>query len=100
MLVLTRHTGETVRVGDNIIVTIIEVRGDKVRLGFHAPSDVDVHRQEIYEIVLGEQGRTDELSHVVAKMQDIDNAKKEQKGLASSAHQTSIAKFVASKAKE
>ena len=48
MLVLTRNRGEKIVVADNIIITIIEVRGDKVRIGIEAPRDVSVHREEIY----------------------------------------------------
>jgi carbon storage regulator len=49
MLVLTRQRGETIIVDGNIIITIIEVRGDKVRIGIEAPRDVSVHREEIYD---------------------------------------------------
>ncbi len=48
MLVLTRQRGEKIMVDDNIIITIIEVRGDRVRIGIEAPRDVSVHREEIY----------------------------------------------------
>ena len=48
MLVLTRNRGEKIVVADNIIITIIEVRGDRVRIGIEAPRDVSVHREEIY----------------------------------------------------
>lgn len=47
MLVLTRKRGERVIIGDNITVEVVEVRGDKVRLGFVAPKEVSVHRQEV-----------------------------------------------------
>ena len=47
MLVLSRKKLETITIGDDIIVTVLEVRGDKVRLGISAPSDVPVHRQEV-----------------------------------------------------
>ncbi|MFO0533068.1 MAG: carbon storage regulator CsrA [Planctomyces sp.] len=49
MLVLSRQSDETIVIGDNIRVTIVEVRGDKVRIGIEAPRDVSVHRQEIYD---------------------------------------------------
>ena len=48
MLVLSRYKDEVVRINDNIRVMVIEVRGDKVRLGFDAPRDVSVHREEIW----------------------------------------------------
>ena len=51
MLVLSRQSDETIVIGDNIRVTIVEVRGDKVRIGIEAPRDVSVHRQEIYDAI-------------------------------------------------
>ena len=51
MLVLSRKKDEALVIGDNIVVTVIEVRGDKVRLGIEAPKEVPVHRQEVYEAI-------------------------------------------------
>ena len=51
MLVLSRRSHESIRIGDSIVVTVLEVRGDHVRLGIDAPSDVEVHRQEVYEAI-------------------------------------------------
>lgn len=48
MLVLTRGTNETIMIGDQIEITIVEVRGDKVRVGIRAPAIVPVHRKEVY----------------------------------------------------
>jgi len=53
MLVLSRKKNESVIIHDNITVTVIEIRGDKVRLGIEAPKDVSVHRQEVYEAIHG-----------------------------------------------
>ena len=50
MLVLSRKKNETVMIGDDIKVFVIEIRGDQVRLGFEAPKDVPVHRKEIYDL--------------------------------------------------
>lgn len=47
MLCLTRHKGERVFIGDSITVEVIEIRGDRVRLGFVAPPEVPVHREEV-----------------------------------------------------
>lgn len=49
MLTLTRTTGETIRIGDDIEVTVLEVRGNTVRLGFTAPREVSIHREEVYQ---------------------------------------------------
>jgi len=51
VLVLSRKVNESVRVAHNIHVRVIEIRGDKVRLGFDAPADVSVHREEVYDAI-------------------------------------------------
>jgi carbon storage regulator len=53
MLVLTRKVGEAVMVGD-VPVTVVEISGDKVRLGIEAPEDVPVHREEVYRTIWGD----------------------------------------------
>jgi len=55
MLILTRRIGETLKIGDNIDVTVLNVQGGQVRLGINAPRDVAVHREEIYERIKEEQ---------------------------------------------
>jgi carbon storage regulator len=51
MLVLSRSKDQRIVIGDNIVITVVEVRGDKVRLGIEAPKDVPVHRREVYEAI-------------------------------------------------
>jgi|SRR5947209_8349972 len=51
MLVLTRHKDETIMIGDDIEVTVVDIRGDKVRIGINAPKEVSVHRKEVYEAI-------------------------------------------------
>ena len=51
MLVLSRHRDESVMIGDDVKITVVEIRGDKVRLGFDVPKIVPVHRQEVYEAI-------------------------------------------------
>ena len=48
MLVLTRNANQSIMIGEDIVVTVLEVRGDQVRLGIKAPRHVDVHREEVY----------------------------------------------------
>lgn len=54
MLVLTRKTGESIVIGDQIVVTVLEVRSDQVRIGIEAPRSVQVHREEVLRRVEGE----------------------------------------------
>ena len=51
MLVLSRQRDESIIIGDDIVVTIVDVRGDKVRLGIEAPTKISVHRQEVYDAI-------------------------------------------------
>jgi carbon storage regulator len=51
MLVLSRQRDETIMIGDNIEVTIVDIRGDKVRLGITAPKEITVHRKEVYDAI-------------------------------------------------
>lgn len=51
MLVLSRQKNESIMVGDEVEITILDVRGDKVRLGITAPRSIDVHRKEVYEAI-------------------------------------------------
>jgi carbon storage regulator len=69
MLVLSRQRDESIIIGDNIVVTIVDVRGDKVRLGIEAPREVSVHRREVYEAIqrenqLAAKIRTDDARRV------------------------------------
>lgn len=51
MLVLSRQRDETIMIGDEVEITIVDIRGDKVRLGINAPRTVQVHRKEVYEAI-------------------------------------------------
>lgn len=61
MLVLSRQRDESIMIGDNIVITIVDIRGDKVRLGINAPAEVPVHRQEVYEAIQRENLRASRL---------------------------------------
>lgn len=56
MLVLTRHRGESIIIGDDIVITVVDIRGDRVRLGITAPAPVPVHRREVYDRIRREAG--------------------------------------------
>ena len=51
MLGLSRHRDETIMIGDNIEITIVDIKGDKVRIGINAPREIQVHRKEVYEAI-------------------------------------------------
>ena len=51
MLVLQRRIEQSIVIGDNIVIKVVEVRGDKVRFGITAPREVPVHRQEVYDAI-------------------------------------------------
>ncbi|MGB5118840.1 MAG: carbon storage regulator CsrA [Providencia rettgeri] len=57
MLILTRRVGETLKIGDEVEVSILGVRGNQVRVGVEAPKNVAVHREEIYKRIQDEKKR-------------------------------------------
>ena len=61
MLVLSRHRDESIMIGDEIVVTIVDIRGDKVRLGIQAPTDIPVHRREVFDAIQRENRRAAEM---------------------------------------
>ena len=61
MLVLSRQRDESIMIGDKVVVTIVDIRGDKVRLGIEAPEEIPVHRQEVYEAIQRENRRASQL---------------------------------------
>ena len=58
MLVLSRQRDESIMIGDDVEIIIVDVRGDKVRLGITAPKDIPVHRREIYDAIKREKGES------------------------------------------
>jgi carbon storage regulator len=73
MLVLTRRPGESIVVGQDIVITVIEIKGGQVRIGVDAPREVDVYREEIYE-----QVRQENIA-AVANADEIRRAVQDQK---------------------
>lgn len=59
MLVLSRKKNERIVIGDNIVITVVEVRGDRVRLGIEAPQEVPIHRSEVHAAIRQEQSEKD-----------------------------------------
>ena len=55
MLVLSRKKNESIIINDNIRIVVVEIQGDKIRLGIEAPKDISVHRQEVYEAIKGKE---------------------------------------------
>jgi carbon storage regulator len=64
MLVLSRKKNESIVIDDDIVITVVEVRGDKVRLGIQAPREVPIHRSEVHEAIQSEQAAQDGSSQV------------------------------------
>ena len=70
MLVLTRHIDEAIVIGDDIEVVVVDIRGDRVRLGISAPKEVSVHRKEVYELIQAENIRA-----AAVALEDVGKAK-------------------------
>ena len=60
MLVLSRQRDESIIIGDNVVITVVDVRGDKVKLGIEAPKEVPVHRREVYDAIRRSETSNDE----------------------------------------
>ncbi|MDT5039829.1 MAG: carbon storage regulator [Actinoplanes sp.] len=77
MLVLTRRAGESVMIGDDVVITVLEARGDVIRLGIQAPREVQVHREEIYKELQAVNREaaspTDDAVAAVTKLLNRDN---------------------------
>ncbi|MCC6221841.1 MAG: carbon storage regulator CsrA [Deltaproteobacteria bacterium] len=84
MLILTRRAGESVYIGDNIQVKLMEIKGNQIRLGVEAPPSVKIYREEIYLQILAENQEAAEFSHNSAReFSSISDslARKEARGL-------------------
>lgn len=74
MLVLSRQRDQSIIIGDNIVVTVVDIRGDKVRLGIDAPNEIPVHRREVYEAIQRENLRAARLDPKEARSLGEDRA--------------------------
>src|SRR5436190_18896062 len=71
MLVLSRQRDETIMIGDDIEVTVVDIRGDKVRLGINAPTRIAVHRKEVYEAIKRENQQAARVDQVASALRDV-----------------------------
>ena len=62
MLVLTRKTGEAIKIGDDIEISVISISGDQVKIGINAPKHIDIHRKEIYLSIQEENNKAADVS--------------------------------------
>ena len=70
MLILTRRIGEVLRVGDDVSITVLGIKGNQVRIGIDAPKDVSVHREEIYQRIQNESAGAGAEDHVPSAAHD------------------------------
>lgn len=76
MLILTRKVGESIAIGDDIQVSVVEIKGTQVKLGIRAPIDVTVHREEIYLKIQEENRRASEVSkEALVSVEDLISKK-------------------------
>ena len=80
MLVLSRQRDETIMIGDDVEITVVDIRGDKVRLGIAAPRSVQVHRKEVYDAIKRENAaasrvQVDDLTAADKHLRQTDKAK-------------------------
>ncbi len=78
MLVLSRTRDETIMIGDDVEITIVDIRGDKVRLGINAPSSVPVHRKEVYDAIKRENAQASQMDP--GEVAQVMDTSKQQRG--------------------
>ncbi len=80
MLVLTRRVGEKINIGDYIVVTVLDIKGNQVKIGVEAPPDVAIHRKEIYERIMEQNIKSSGIDKKDIDFADSLLKKKEDKG--------------------
>jgi carbon storage regulator len=83
MLVLSRQRDETIMIGDLIEITVVDIRGDKVRLGINAPAEVSVHRKEVWEAIQRENRaaamvKPEDIANVAGDIKDRSGSRKKR----------------------
>ena len=76
MLVLGRKKGQSIIIGDNIEITVVEIQGDTVRIGVNAPREVAVHRQEVFEQIAAENQQAQNSQGVKSKLNQLSELSK------------------------
>lgn len=79
MLVLSRQRDESIMIGDDVEIIIVDVRGDKVRLGITAPKNIPVHRREIYDAIQREKNEKKESQEPQDKKSKVEPPKESEK---------------------
>ena len=79
MLVLSRQRDESIMIGDDVEIIIVDVRGDKVRLGITAPKNIPVHRREIYDAIQREKSQNKESKEPQDKKTKVEPEKESEK---------------------
>ena len=80
MLILTRKAGQTIRIGDDVSISVVEIRGNQVRLGINAPRSVTVHREEVYDVIREQQQAAKAQPADKALLQDLWQSREQSKG--------------------
>lgn len=78
MLILTRRVGESLIIGDDVVVNVLGVKGNQVRIGVDAPKDVTVHREEIYDRIQAEKDQPNDGSGKVSKQPETPSTPPKQ----------------------
>lgn len=78
MLILSRKKDESIVIGDNIIISLVDIKGDQVKIGISAPSDVKVYRQEVYQAIQEENRAAAAVSNIPDNLSITDLFKQEK----------------------